>query len=258
MIFASDLDRTLIFSSKFIDGFDVDELVCVEYKDEKPISYMLKSAIKKLVALESNRGIIFVPTTTRSVNQFKRIHVFENVEYAITSNGGTILHNGEPLKEWEDKIQNEISEDVKLFDTIIEMVNLKNFVTEPCLEVDNKFLFFKTDDKDSCREWLNSMLDNNKWSFTIQGNKVYILPKCITKENAIKFLSDKLGVSEIICSGDGKLDEGMLKLADKCLIPSGSGIFKCSDIESLNPIIVSEGLNATGEILDYILSFKKA
>lgn len=259
MIFASDLDRTLIYSSKFIEGVDANELVCVEYKGNKPISYMLKSATDKLVALSLNKShnLIFIPTTTRSVSEFRRLNILNNIEYVITSNGGTILYRGEPLKEWEDLVDDKIKKHRALFDSIIAVVNTKRFVSQACIKVDNKFLLFKTNDKEACRVWLENVLDAQLWGFIIHGSKVRIIPKGLTKESAITFLAERLHQSYIVSAGDSKLDEGMLRVANECIIPKCSGIFKCSNIQECNPIVVSGGLKATNEILDYILSLKK-
>ena len=47
MIYATDLDRTVIFSNKFLDECNED-VVCVEEFNDKPISYMTFKALKEL------------------------------------------------------------------------------------------------------------------------------------------------------------------------------------------------------------------
>ena len=54
MIFATDLDRTLIFSYKFLSEDLKEDSICVEYKDDKPLSYMSKHALNELNILKNN------------------------------------------------------------------------------------------------------------------------------------------------------------------------------------------------------------
>lgn len=54
----------------------------------------------------------FIPVTTRTIEQFQRITLFQNEiipEYAITSNGGNILHNGKQDVTWNKEIKKNFS-----------------------------------------------------------------------------------------------------------------------------------------------------
>ncbi len=76
----------------------------VEYKDSEPLSYMTKDAQQKLIEIRGKWT--FVPVTTRTMEQYKRINLFHNEhvpQYAITSNGGNVLINGEPDLLWREK-----------------------------------------------------------------------------------------------------------------------------------------------------------
>ena len=102
MIFATDLDNTMIFSHRQVIGLE-DELYCVEYYNGKPITYMTHSAIQMFKNLIGN--IFVIPVTTRSISQFERIEFFSTTEYAIVDNGGIILHNRIQDSEWNNYIQ---------------------------------------------------------------------------------------------------------------------------------------------------------
>ena len=108
MIFATDLDRTIIYSPKFLNEKNKNSVILIETLDGKEISYISKFAFEELKKI--NKEIYVIPVTTRSINQFKRINTFEYCEYVITSNGGTILHNGIALGEWDDYIFNSLKE----------------------------------------------------------------------------------------------------------------------------------------------------
>ena len=54
----------------------------------------------------------FIPVTTRTIEQFQRISLFQDEiipEYAITSNGGNILHNGKQDGTWNRIVKERLS-----------------------------------------------------------------------------------------------------------------------------------------------------
>lgn len=80
MIYASDLDRTLIFSHRFLDEHKYNKkIVLVEDKDGKEISYMSELAYNKLQEINNNKDITFIPTTTRSLEEYNRIRLGLNL-----------------------------------------------------------------------------------------------------------------------------------------------------------------------------------
>ena len=101
MVVFSDLDRSIIYSKRFL-GKDKSELEIEIYKNEN-ISYISKKTVKLIKQLQKN--IEFIPTTTRNIEQFKRIEFSKydiDFKYAITSNGGNILVNGQIDSEYKD------------------------------------------------------------------------------------------------------------------------------------------------------------
>ena len=80
MIFASDLDRTLIYSKRALDEFGVPEgllLVPVEQKDGDSVAFMTETSYLQLKELANQS--LFVPVTTRTTEQFKRFVIFEKI-----------------------------------------------------------------------------------------------------------------------------------------------------------------------------------
>lgn len=253
MIFATDLDRTLIFSKKFVK--DKNKCVCVEKSGEKEISYMCSSALLLLNSLynssDENR-VEVVPVTTRSLEQFRRIDCTKRARYAITSNGGIILENGKPLKEWTNHIRS-----IGLFDFSFALNVLKecseNLSREPSI-VDDVFVFtkIKPENKNDLEKFLHEKLSGTNWSFTIQGIKLYVIPYGISKESALKFLSKYLGDKDIVTSGDGKLDKEFLLLGNVRLIPENSEILKYISTE-FKYDSVPAGLEGTEKLLQKVL-----
>jgi len=62
-------------------------------------------------------------------------------------------------------------------------------------------------------------IEENGWNFSIQGRKMYMLPKCLDKWKAIKYIAEKENINFIIAAGDSNLDRTMIEYADKSIIP---------------------------------------
>ena len=108
MFFASDLDRTLIYSDKFLE--EANSLYdLVEVYEGKNISYMSTKAMLLLRELHAKMPI--VPITTRNRMQYERIRVFQEViqpELYVVNNGGTIIYKGKEDEVWQQHIKTEI------------------------------------------------------------------------------------------------------------------------------------------------------
>ena len=256
MIYATDLDRTIIFSNKFVNDCE-EPIICVEGYENRPISYMTSKALQKLEELKTKTNLKIIPVTTRSVAQFKRVQPVQDCEYAITSNGGTILHNGKPFLPW----CNYVSRIAKEYETDFKYMSeyLKKYSSDcdiPLNFVDNIFFYMKLkDNAERNQELLNILdveLDKSKWSFTLQGLKLYVIPKDISKENALLYLKKYLNEDKLVVSGDGKLDIGFLSIGDICIIPDGSEVLGYLPHKSFAYKSVPKGLNGTSDLFDII------
>ena len=256
MIFFSDLDRTLIYSKNFI--VDKDKLHCIEILDGKEISYISKDTIKLLKkVLQNNR---FIPTTTRSIEQFTRIKFNEygiNFEYSITTNGGVILYNGNPLKEWSDIVKEKLKECNSLENTM-DLFNKKYGDLQGILKVrsvDNMFFYLVVDLEKFDLEKLDPFrneLEHFNWNFYTSGRKIYFIPKILTKENAIEFLLHYLGEKEFCAMGDSSMDLNMLKKSNRAFVPAKSAI-ESEMIKNTDFISKNEGFKGTEEIIKELL-----
>src|SRR5690348_3965768 len=97
MIYASDLDQTLVYSRRALRiPEDTPGLVPAEWINGKLSAFMSAYALERLQSLPQD--IVFMPVTTRTVEQYRRIHIFQNEcipKYAVTSNGGNIIVDGQ-------------------------------------------------------------------------------------------------------------------------------------------------------------------
>lgn len=238
LIYASDLDRTLIYSRRFIDEHPTDAAYSVvETKDGTIISYMSNAVKHELEDINRNEDVEFIPVTTRSIAEYERVQLGFIPEYAIVSNGGTILYKGEPMAEWESYIQRQMN--------LTEVISIKMDIEDMCSSVDyeprlidGKYLFFKTDDGLLFDQEIERVKEEHpEWTFVRQSRKCYVIPNHFSKQIALRWLYLKLGKPYIVASGDSELDLGMLSLANKAIIPNHGAL-------------VIEGIVEDGRIID--------
>lgn len=232
ILYASDLDRTLIYSGRFLKENPTDvKYTPVEFKEDRIISYMADEVISKLNEIKDNKEVTFVPVTTRSINEYKRINLGFTPEYAIMSNGGTILHNGEKIEEWDSYVRKNINymEAIDIINDIEEELQSVNYKVKM---IDNCYLFFKTEIPELFdTEYIYLMDKYPNWDFVRQRNKCYAIPKHFSKQVALRWLYNKLGRPYIIASGDSELDLPMLTLANKAIIPTHGTLVKEGIVE---------------------------
>lgn len=258
MIFATDLDRTIIHSSKFIQNRD--DAICVEMLEGKEISYMSKRALLLLDKLKQKNTLKIIPVTTRSIAQFKRIEPLQNLPFAITSNGGIILYYGEVLSPWNHKIKQLVERKVNEYHKIEDiLVKYNSYLTRVPTLIDDIFFFTKVreNEKEEISSILEGELKNLNWEFTIQGIKLYIMPKEISKENALKFLREYLNDNFLITAGDGKLDVGFLNMGNERIVPENSEVIQYLDLTKKNYKFVPEGIKGPEKIFQELLDLQK-
>ena len=83
LLFHADLDNTLIYSYRRNLG---EHKVNVEIYDQREVSFMTKKTQELLKQVAKNT--MFVPTTTRTIEQYKRIQLgIQEPKYALVCNG---------------------------------------------------------------------------------------------------------------------------------------------------------------------------
>ena len=245
MIYATDLDHTLLYSHRQIIGHEKD-FVCVECLQQKPITYMTLSALQKLKSLMAQISVI--PVTTRSIAQFKRILPFSASQYAIVDNGGTILLNGSALDSWENHIHSILHG--YCFEEVIELFLKLPALTRKPEIIDQKFVFAKSSNISACEEFLQGKLNTKNWQLSIQGQKIYAIPQQISKGTALKFACEELLHDNfIVASGDSNLDLPMLALANYGIIPGDCELARLG-VTTLTSI--GSGLSSSDSILDFV------
>ncbi|GAA2930299.1 HAD family hydrolase [Kitasatospora cinereorecta] len=219
---ASDLDRTLIYSAAALQLAMPDEeaprLLCVEVYDHKPLSYMTEKAAALLAELA--RTTVFVPTTTRTREQYGRIHLPGPApRYAICANGGHLLVDGVSDPDWQVRVAGRLADEcaslaevrAHLLATADPAWLLKERVAE------GVFVYLVVERQALPEGWVKELAawaDPRGWTVSLQGRKIYAVPRPLTKSAAMAEVARRCGATTTLAAGDSLLDADLLLAAD--------------------------------------------
>ena len=238
MIFASDLDQTLIYSKNFLNKhYDnaqtaVKQLSIIEYYRGEPLSYIHNKLISQLKALD-NKGL-FIPVTTRTEEQYKRIDFSRfgiNPKYAVTTNGAKVLINGVADKNRWEYIQSKLKQVTPQPDDIEALIRktISAGVIKKIRVAEDAFtycvLFREHLNLNQVQELSTSFTDNG-WNLSLQGNKLYFMPSILSKAEAMRYICQKLNLDHYMAAGDSLLDLPLLAEAKEGFIPMHGEIYE--------------------------------
>ncbi|WP_339317860.1 HAD family hydrolase [Paenibacillus sp. FSL R10-2734] len=262
MIYASDLDRTLIYS---LGAIGVPEntpgLIPAEIIEGKTRSYISEQALHQLLDLTTR--VIFIPVTTRTIQQYKRINLFQETvipDYAVTSNGGNILIGGVVDREWRESIgrlvarHSAAAEEVR---TYIKAVVREDWIISEhyCDDLFYSFMVYRDQLPLDEITNLSDRLYNLGWRVSLQGRKLYAVPAAVNKSDAILHLRRTVRSEPMVASGDSLLDKSLLESADYAIAPCHGEIFaeqQSGLVKSRYPFTKESGVFAGDEILQYV------
>lgn len=214
ILFVSDLDNTLLFSLRKSRPGEI----CIEKKDEKKQGFMTGFTYNSLKIINDITN--FVPVTARSISQYRRIqwNDMQSPEYAIVSNGGILIKNGNIDINWL-KTSQELVEPFKN-----EMWNLYNIFnsTKKCKVtriVDGMYFYVHCYDEAQAVDCITQYKTVSQFEVVSHGKKVYFFPPVINKGNAVERLKAYIPYEKIVAAGDSIVDLPMLQKADLAIIP---------------------------------------
>lgn len=217
----SDLDRTLIYSSAALQLESRDEeapnLVSVETLDGRPHSFMTLTATERLVGLSLTAAL--VPITTRTIAQYLRVRLpGVSPSLAITSNGGNILVDGQPDQGWHRSTAAAIADCGATLAEVRHELKTRSsddWVIKRRLG-DDLFCYVVVDlarlPGDFIESW-TAWCAERGWRVSVQGRKIYAVPRPLTKERAMLAVAHRIGAARVVAAGDGALDAGFLAAA---------------------------------------------
>ncbi|NRD80489.1 hypothetical protein HPT25_24510 [Bacillus sp. BRMEA1] len=260
MIFASDLDRTLVYSNRAIAQLGYSKstvLIPVEKKAQEVTAYMTEKSLSFIQKLCQHQ--LFIPVTTRTTEQYNRILVFKEklrLPYAITANGAEILYEGEPLREWSSYLTQILDVGALGMRELLSLLKQDdwNFIGD--LRIVGTLFFYWILEKIPSMETITKLqkfVSSYGWRISLQGKKLYFIPKVISKGKALNFICSRERMNAIAGAGDSLLDLDFLQLCQYRFVPEHGELRGVS--ENWNLLITKKsGVDAGEEILQQFLT----
>ncbi|MCD5406330.1 MAG: HAD hydrolase family protein [Desulfotomaculum sp.] len=231
MLFASDLDRTLIYSKRFVTEMaHQEELTTVEQGVYTSYTTKKAAALLRLIAEQ----VLFIPCTTRVIEQYQRIQFFQNTvipKYAIVSNGGNLIIDGVVDKNYQQAMLRELTHNsLPAADLISEFrkIATPNWV-EKTKDADNLFYYCLIDraqtPKDELQHFSQWAVKQN-WHVSVQGRKLYLVPQAVNKWSGVKKLLEQTENNKVFAAGDSLLDLPLLQGADYAYSPRHGELYQ--------------------------------
>ncbi|MGC5342682.1 HAD family hydrolase [Streptomyces sp. DT24] len=254
---ASDLDRTLIYSAPALGlrmpDADAPRLLCVEVYEHRPLSYLTETAAGLLDTLA--RTTVFVPTTTRTREQYHRIHLpGPPPRYAICANGGHLLVDGESDPGWRARVA------ARLADECAPLTEIRNHLTasaDPAWLLKERiaedlFAYLVVERSLLPENWVKELsvwADPRGWTVSLQGRKIYAVPKPLTKSAAMREVARRTGATLTLAAGDSLLDADLLLAADRAWRPGHGELADGGWTAPHVDVLTEQGVAAGEEIL---------
>ncbi|MFY4717805.1 HAD family hydrolase [Streptomyces sp. LaBMicrA B280] len=223
VLVASDLDRTLIYSSAALALTMPDarapRLLCVEVHESRPLSYLTETAARLLTDLGD--AAVFVPTTTRTRKQYQRINLpGPKPAFAICANGGHLLVDGVTDADWHARVL------ARLADECAPLAEVQEHLTRTADPVwlrkqrvaEDLFAYLVVERELLPEDWVKELAawaEGRGWTVSLQGRKLYAVPKPLTKSAAVREVARRTGAELTLAAGDSLLDADLLLAADR-------------------------------------------
>ncbi|MGQ3478158.1 HAD family hydrolase [Paenibacillus sp. TY11] len=233
MIYASDLDQTLIYSKRSL-GIPLESpgLLPAEQMDGATSAFISAQALQLLKALPED--VMFMPVTTRTMEQYRRITVFQTElipAYAVTSNGGNIIVGGEVDQGWNRLIHEQVrrggahaEEARQVFGQVLH----EDWVVNERFCDELFYAFMIERDRMPLEQVLEKarIMREMGWEVSIQGRKVYLVPAAVNKQAAVEHIRNLTDGGAVVASGDSLLDRCLLDYADYAIAPRHGELYR--------------------------------
>ncbi len=249
ILFACDLDNTLIHSLRHKSENDI----CIEKIDGKEQGFMSKTAIELLE--EINQLVEFVPITTRSVEQYKRILWPDNCRprFAITTNGSVLLKCDEVDEEWRSCFNRLVS---PVYDKLLsikdQLIAQGKYIRVRIVNDMYLFAYCKDGiDIITCAAENQNIEGINVIS---SGRKLYFFPHGMDKGSALLKFQKENSSEIIISAGDSSIDLPMLQQANIAIVPS---LFLARQLDVDNVVVKPEEIPFATFVLQHVKNVAK-
>jgi hypothetical protein len=254
-----DLDRTTIYSASALDlrvpDTEAPRLLCVEVYRGVPLSYLTEGAAATFEALLATATV--VPTTTRTVEQLARVHLpGPPARYAIAANGGHLLVDGVPDPAWTATVAARLAGCAPVAEVAAHLaaVSREKFVLNRRTAAE-MFVYAVVDRAALPPGWvaeLTAWCAPRGWTVSLQGRKVYAVPRPLTKSAAAAEVLARTGGGPLLAAGDSLLDADLLAAADLAIRPAHGELADAGFELAHLQVTATTGVAAGAELLGWL------
>lgn len=253
-----DLDRTIIYSAAAL-GLDVPDadaprLLCVELYRGTPLSFMTEPAAQTIVDLQAVATV--VPTTTRTPEQLARVHLPGlPPRYAIASNGGHLLVDGVPDPDWSATVRARLSACAPLAEIETHLDARGGSFVLNRRTAGDLFSYTVVDRAALPDTWVDDLAawcGPRGWTVSLQGRKVYAVPRPLTKSAAAAEVRERVGGGPLFAAGDSLLDADLLDAADAAIRPAHGELADAGWARDHLAVTTTTGVRAGAELLGWL------
>jgi hydroxymethylpyrimidine pyrophosphatase-like HAD family hydrolase len=255
-LYATDLDRTLIYSARAA-GVPVEDLVVVERHEGRDISFVSAEQLT-LLDLIAERALV-VPVTTRTLAQYRRVTVWAErpPEWAVVANGGIVLHHGRLDDDWYAGVLATVARDSHELAAVAAWLGQTARPWIDHVRVADDLFLYTIVDRDAlpaeAAAELAATLAEWGWQLSIQGRKLYAVPVSLGKGPAVLDVARRTGAERVLAAGDSLLDRDLLDIADRSLRPAHGELHDTGVAADL--VTKASGLAAGEEMLRTVLTW---
>ncbi|WP_354640117.1 HAD family hydrolase [Kitasatospora camelliae] len=265
---ASDLDRTLIYSNRAL-ALDMPDrlaprLLAVEVHDGRALSFMTEQSAAMLVELAG--AATLVPATTRTRAQYERVNLPGPTpgwipSYAICANGGHILVDGVPDRDWQTEIRDRLAASCAPLREVVEhlAISADPEWTHKRKTAEDLFAYLVVERAELPEGWIEELTgwcEERGWTVSLQGRKVYAVPAPLTKSAALAEVERRTGAATVLTAGDSLLDAELLLAADHGWRPGHGELaetgWTAPAVTALNHIGVAAGEEIVRQMLERV------
>lgn len=226
MLFATDLDSTLVFPARTQPPDHPTEVA--EIRDGRVLT-CASTALRPALADLARANVRLLPVTARSRAQLAALLQLNRTRVAITASGGRIWTDGRPLPAWDAELRRQLAGAATLGQAraaFAARLGGAGWVIGEEL-IDDRFFFLMApydglppDIEADARGWLAPL----GWTAYSHGRKLYCLPERMRKEAALTWLLAQLDEPLLATAGDTELDAALLAMSPVAFCPRNSSL----------------------------------
>jgi hypothetical protein len=165
-----------------------------------------------------------VPTTTRTPEQLARVHLpGRPARYAIAANGGHLLVDGVPDPDWAAAVRTRLTDCAPLAAVEAQLRARSGGFVRGLRTASELFAYAVVDRAALPEGWVGELAGwcaARGWTVSLQGRKVYAVPRPLTKSAAAAEVLARAGGGPLLAAGDSLLDVDLLAAADAAIRPA--------------------------------------